>query len=131
MVNMVSTCPVCTPYRASLMTGQYPLTNGLFLNDLCLNSEAMYYCQRFINKPGMIQGISANGIWMGMAGRHIFPKERRQGFDYWKVLECTHNYNRSFYYDNDNPERKTWPGYDVFAQTKDAQKLYPQACRER
>src|SRR5262245_27222318 len=31
--HAVSACPVCTPFRASLMTGQRPTTHGLFLND--------------------------------------------------------------------------------------------------
>ena len=35
--NAVSCCPVCSPFRASLMTGQYPLTHGVFLNDVPLN----------------------------------------------------------------------------------------------
>ncbi len=53
-------------------------------------------------------------------GRSAFiPKERRQGFDYWKVLECTHNYNKSFYF-ADTDDRCQWSGYDANAQTADA-----------
>ena len=47
-------------------------------------------------------------------------RERRQGFDYWKVLECTIDYQISKYYDNDDPNIKEWDGYDAFAQTEDA-----------
>src|SRR5438067_1856159 len=32
--NAVSGTPVCCPYRASLLTGQYPLTHGVFINDV-------------------------------------------------------------------------------------------------
>lgn len=32
--NAVSSCPVCCPYRASLLTGQYPLTHGVIINDV-------------------------------------------------------------------------------------------------
>ena len=38
--NAVSGCPVCCPYRASLLTGQYPLTHGVFYNDKALNPDA-------------------------------------------------------------------------------------------
>ena len=38
--NAVSGTPVCTPHRASLMTGQYPLTTGVFLNDFLLDTNA-------------------------------------------------------------------------------------------
>src|SRR4030095_439700 len=48
------------------------------------------------------------------------PRELRQGFDYWKVLECTHTYNDSAYY-ADGPEKLKWDGYDAIAQTRDAQ----------
>src|SRR5580698_5153481 len=32
----VSSLPVCCPHRASLMTGQYPLKHGVFINDVPL-----------------------------------------------------------------------------------------------
>src|SRR5829696_4023893 len=35
----VSGTPVCTPMRATLLTGQRPLTHGLFINDAPLRSE--------------------------------------------------------------------------------------------
>lgn len=55
-------------------------------------------------------------------GRDAYiPKDRRQGFDYWKVLECTHEYNESFYYAGDDPTIRTWDGYDAYAQTADGQ----------
>ncbi len=118
--HAVSCCPVCTPYRASLLTGQYPLTHGLFLNDVCLSTRA----------TSLAQACAAAGYDTAYIGKwHVdghgrgayIPPERRQGFDYWKVLECTHDYNRSPYYADDDPVRKVWPGYDVNAQTKDAQ----------
>jgi arylsulfatase A-like enzyme len=36
----VAGMPVCTPHRASLMTGQFPLTHGLFMNDVQLDTNA-------------------------------------------------------------------------------------------
>jgi len=39
--NAVSGCPVCSPYRASLLTGQYWLTHGIFYNDKPLNPDAV------------------------------------------------------------------------------------------
>jgi len=35
--NAVSTCPSCTSYRASLLTGNYSTTHGLLLNDILLD----------------------------------------------------------------------------------------------
>ena len=57
--NAVSGMPVCTPHRASLMTGQYPLTNGVFMNDVLLDTNNVtlakvfaknYYTTGFVGK---------------------------------------------------------------------------------
>ncbi len=116
--NAISCCPVSGPYRASLLTGQYPLSTKFIINDVQLNPEV----------PSMAKIFKAAGYETGYIGKwhldgqgrsNFIPVERRQGFDYWKVLECEHNYNNSFYWGNDDKKAK-WDGYDAYAQTTDA-----------
>ncbi len=125
-LNAISGCPVCCPYRASLLTGQYPLTTGVFYNDKPLDPEANTIAKIY-KKAGYSTGYIGkwhlNGHESGEDSREarlrFIPKERRQGFDFWQVLECTHDYNNSYYYE-DSPERKKWEDYDAIAQTKSA-----------
>lgn len=117
----VSGMPVCTPHRASVMTGQRPLTHGLFMNDVQLDTNAVTLAKIYAN-AGYQTGYI--GKWhLDGNGRSSFipPGGRRQGFQYWKALECTHNYNNSAYYAGDSPEKKFWEGYDAIAQASDAQ----------
>ncbi len=115
--NAVSGLPVCSPMRATMLTGQRPLTHGVFLNDVPLNPEAVTIGKVFA-KNGYDTGMV--GKWhIDGRGRSIWiPRDRRQGFDYWKVLECTHNYNASPYYADSN-EKQVWKDYDAQAQTND------------
>lgn len=118
-VNAISGTPVCCPARASLLTGQYPHHHGVIINDVPLDPDAQTmgklfaaagYDTAYIGK----WHVNANG-----RGSPI-PTERQHGFQYWKVLECTHDYNQSHYYEGASPELKTWKGYDALAQTNDA-----------
>lgn len=119
--NAVSGIPVCTPYRASLLTGQRPLTNGIFMNDVLLDTNAITLAKVFAN----------NGYQTGYIGKwHLDgqyrlsftpPGARRQGFQYWKAVNCDHNYNHSVYYDNDDTTLHYWEGYDAIAETHAAE----------
>jgi arylsulfatase A-like enzyme len=116
--NAVSTCPVCSPYRASLLTGQYPLTHGVFHNDKPLRPEVTTIAEVY-RDAGYQTGYIGKWHVDGHGRESFIPRERRQGFDFWKVLECTHEYNDSKYYGNKD-SLMTWDGYDAFAQTKEA-----------
>ncbi len=117
-LHAVAGMPVCSPTRASLLTGQRPITHGVFINDVPLDPAA-----RTLPKTLRSAGYdtAAIGKWhIDGHGRAAFiPTERRQGFDYWKVLECTHNYTDSIFY-GDTPEKQHWSGYDAVDQTRDA-----------
>ena len=116
----VSGCPVCCPYRASLLTGQYPLTHGVFLNDARLSNEAVSIAQAY-TRAGYQTGYIGKWHLDGMHRTAFIPRERRQGFQFWKALGCTHNYNNSAYY-ADEDVKLTWDGYDAIAQTREAQR---------
>lgn len=122
--HAVSGIPVCCPHRASLITGKYPLTHGLYLNDLSLSTDhrSVAHC---LNDEGYETGWIGKWHIDGQGRESFTPPERRQGFKYWRTLECTHNYNHSPYY-GDTPEMKYWKGYDVIAQTEDAQRYIEQ-----
>ncbi len=123
--NAISGCPVCCPARASIMTGQYPLTNGVFINDVELKPNAPTLGECFARagyRTGYIGKWHLYGSPDGHYGRRLayIPPDHRFGFDYWKACECSHDYNHSLYYEGNDPAPRYWPGYDADAQTADA-----------
>ena len=119
LINAVSTVPVCTPMRASMQTGQRVLTHGVFINDKPLDPNAVTLA-KVLKQAGYDTGFIGKWHINGGSRTAFIPRDRRQGYDYWKVLECTHNYNNSIYY-ADGPQKLKWKGYDAIAQTADAE----------
>jgi len=123
--NAISVCPVCTPHRAALLTGRFPTTTGMFLNDLYLPSEELCMAEIF-KEAGY--STAYHGKWHldGHGRYNNVQPYRRQGFDHWKALECSHQYDSMAYYENDDPDMKYWEGYSPFAIGKDAEEYLEQ-----
>jgi N-acetylglucosamine-6-sulfatase len=80
--NSFVTCPLCSPSRASLMTGQYAATHGLYGNDLvnAVPDERLPIYQRLLQAAGYRTGLL--GKW------HMDSYfEPRKGFDSWAVFQ--------------------------------------------
>ncbi|HEC44236.1 MAG TPA: DUF4976 domain-containing protein [Bacteroides sp.] len=119
--NAVSVLPVCTPYRASLMTGRYPTSTGMFINDLYLPSEELCMAEIF-NESGYNTAYLGKWHLDGHGRRSYVSPERRQGWMLWKGSEADHHYPKEHYYDNDDPVMKHWKGYSTYAIADEARR---------
>ena len=118
--HAVAGIPVCCPARATLLTGQHALTHGVFVNDVHLAEDAVSMGKLF-KAAGYDTAYVGKWHVDGRGRSNYIPPESRQGFDYWKALECTHSYNSSKYFAADSDQPLKWQGYDAIEQTKDVQ----------
>ncbi len=78
--NAISTWPVCSPFRGMLLTGRYPMSNGVVENNYPL-LPGQNTIASVLKAHGYETGYI--GKWHLNGGMKDVPKNRRQGFDYW------------------------------------------------
>jgi len=80
--NCYVTSPVCTPSRASMMTGLFPTATGAFMNNAPLDKECKCLPELLPKDAGEMYNAAYHGKWH--LGDEIFAQH---GFDEWVGIE--------------------------------------------
>ena len=123
-VNMVSSMPVCSAYRASLFTGKYTTSTGMVINELRMNTRHTCLAHS-LTRAGYDTGyIGKWHLYANQLGSHedptnsfVPPGPDRLGFDgYWAAYNFHHDYYQGTYH-TDGPEKIIIPGFEPDGQT--------------
>lgn len=105
----IANSPVCTPYRSILLSGQHPLRNGAFQNDLRMLPGKGNYFAEVLRDSGYRTGYYGKWhLYGGERVRGIPPGPDRYGFDHeFLVNNCTLTYDaaRAWYWSQDGENK--------------------------
>ncbi len=126
MDNTVSGHPVCSPYRASLLTGQYTTSTGMVINEIRINPNHRCFAH-VLNENGYETSyIGKWHMYAAQLGHHydvknsfIPPGPDRLGFDgYFAAYNFHHEYYApKAYYHLDTNEKIYCTKYEPDQQT--------------
>lgn len=119
--NAVSACPLCSPNRATMFTGKYPISHGVWTN--CKNGVNEVYLKE--NEITLMDVLKDNGYKVGYIGKwhldlpetnltenpvsgakdwdaYTPPGKRRHGVDYWYSYGAyDHHLKPHYWHDNE------------------------------
>lgn len=146
--NALSGCPLCSPYRASLMTGRYPQSNGVITN--CSPGRGLYLHPEEVGiaEPFVAAGYETAyiGKWHldepsqdkvphiedGATGWDSFtpPGGKRQGWQHWFAYN-TYNRHWNMHHWRDTPEKIHFEGWGPSAEVDEARRFLRSRDRDK
>jgi arylsulfatase A-like enzyme len=129
--NALSSCPLCTPYRAMLQSGRWPTLSGGVMNwvNMAYTGQAIGdvftrggYETVFIGKWHLAAGARAGSLKRGEPvkakpeAEFVPPGPGRMGYQHWAAFNFHANFSKAFYY-RDTSERLIMPKYETDSET--------------
>jgi arylsulfatase A-like enzyme len=117
--NAVPQCPLCTPFRGTVMSGRYPTHTGILINDVRAYPKHDYIARTFKNngyRTGFIGKWHLNSRSGSDDHNYIPPGPDRLGFDHWEAYNYMHTFNDGFYY-RDEPKKLEMDKFETDFET--------------
>ena len=121
--NMVSTCPVCTPFRSMWLTGRHPQTTGHVINTVTTRYDEIGWGDVF-SHAGYDTGyigkwhLHAGGFPDRETSGFYVPEGRaRLGFKWWRSYNLIASFFDGEYNLGNTGRSAKWEGYEPAALT--------------
>ena len=91
-----SSCPICSPYRAAILSGLYAHQHGVLCNEYKMKTD-------ILTLPGELKKGGYRSAFIGKwhLGEGPYNEPKRYGFDYMAGGNCFHHYYDCKYYINE------------------------------